>query len=106
MPISLILRLFGRVEHLNRMSRHYCGYGVLVDKLRVAIAPQKHTKIIEPADNPLKLDAVHQENGEGNFIFTDEIEKSILQVRSAFDRHDWSCSVILELPEWGAVLAT
>jgi hypothetical protein len=93
--MSLILRLFGRVEHLDRMPRHDGGYGVLVDKLRVAIAPQEHTKIIEPAHNALKLDAVHQKNGEGNFIFPDEIEKSILQVGSAFDRHGWSCSVFL-----------
>jgi hypothetical protein len=69
------------------MAWHDGGYGVLVDKLRVAIATQEHAKIIEPGDDALQFHAVDQENSKWNFVFTNEIEKCILQVLRPFCCH-------------------
>jgi hypothetical protein len=56
----------------------------------MAIAAQQHAKIVKPAHDALQLDAVHEEYGEWNFVFTNKIEKRILQVRCTFDRHGFS----------------
>ena len=71
-------RFFGALEQLDRMARHDGRDGVLVDELRMPVAPQQHAEIIEPGDHALQLDAVHQENGERDFAFADVIEKGVL----------------------------
>jgi hypothetical protein len=85
--------LFRRIEHLDRMTGHDGGYGVLVHQLRVAIAAQKHTKIIEPAHNALQLDAIDEKNREWDFVLSHVVEESILKIGCAFDRHVYSYSL-------------
>jgi hypothetical protein len=51
---------------------------MLVDKLRMAIAPQQQTEIVEPGDNSLQLHSVHQKNGQWRFGFTNMIKESVL----------------------------
>jgi hypothetical protein len=36
---------------------------MLVDKLRVTVAPQEQAEIVEPGDNPLQLDSVEIVSG-------------------------------------------
>ncbi len=85
-PARLQLRLFSdRVlfrpfEKLNGMARHDGRNGVLVDKLRVSVAPQKDAKIIEPGHDTLQLHPVHQEYGQRGLILADVIEESVLQI--------------------------
>jgi hypothetical protein len=62
------------------MTRHDRGYGVLVDQLRVAIAPQQDAEIVEPGDHALQLHAVDQENGERRFALSDMIEEGVLEI--------------------------
>src|SRR5690348_13893092 len=80
-------RLLGAFEQLDRVTRHDGRYGVLVDELRVAVPSQQYAEIIEPGHHTLQLDAVHEKDREGDFGFTDVIEKRVLQVLSAVACH-------------------
>ena len=75
------MRAFRRIliHQMDRSTRHNRGYGVLVDELRVAVASQEHTKIIEPGHDPLQLDAVDEEYRERNLVLADVVEKRVLQ---------------------------
>jgi len=42
------------------------------------VATQQHAEIVEPGDHALQLDAVHQKDGERNFVFADVIEEGVL----------------------------
>jgi hypothetical protein len=53
----------------------------------VTVAAQENTKIVEPRHDALQLDAVDEENREGNFALTNVIEKSVLEVLSAICGH-------------------
>src|SRR5437588_11873828 len=75
------------------MTRHDRGYGVLVDELRVPVAPQQHAKIVEPGHHALQLDAVHQEYRERRLVLAYVVEEGVLQVLGAVGRHR-RCSVI------------
>ena len=55
----------------------------------MAVASQEHTKIVEPSDDSLQLHAIDEEDGERNLVFAHIVEKRILQVLSAFCRHDF-----------------
>jgi hypothetical protein len=81
------LPVFAGFEHLDWMARHDRRNSVFVNKLRMTVSTQKHTKIVEPGDNALQFHAINQENGEGNFVFANEIEKSVLEVLRAFCCH-------------------
>src|SRR6516165_12701256 len=51
------------------------------------VATQQHAEIIEPRDDALQFHAIHQENGEWDFVFADVIEKSVLKVLCAVGCH-------------------
>src|SRR6516225_4645212 len=51
------------------------------------VATQQHAEIIEPRDDALQFHAIHQENGEWDFVFADVIEKSVLRVLCAVGCH-------------------
>jgi hypothetical protein len=53
----------------------------------VAVAPEQHAKIIEPGDDALEFDAVHQKDRQGNFGFADVIEEGVLEVLCAIACH-------------------
>src|SRR5215472_207442 len=57
------------------------------------ITAQQHAEIIEPSDDALQFDSVHQENGEWNFVFADVIEKRVLKILCAVGCHG-RCPVI------------
>ncbi len=53
---------------------------MLVDQLRHAVAAQQNAEIVEPGDDALQLDAVDQKDRQRDFLFSDMIEESVLQV--------------------------
>jgi hypothetical protein len=59
----------------------------------MAIAAQKHAKIVKPSDNPLKLDPIHQENYQWCFVLANVIEKSVLKILCTVRHHYLACSV-------------
>jgi hypothetical protein len=87
-------RFLGALEELYRMPRHNGRNGVLVDELRMPVATQKHAEIIEPSYYTLQFHAIHQKDGEWNFVFTNVIEKGVLKVLCAVGCHG-RCSVSL-----------
>jgi hypothetical protein len=42
------------------------------------VATQQDAEIIEPGYHALELDAVHQKDGERNFVFANVIEEGVL----------------------------
>src|SRR5262249_17986858 len=79
--------LLGALEELDRMTRHDRRYGVLIDELRVPISPQQHAEVIEPGNDALQLDPVHQEDRERRFAFPNVIEEGVLQILCAIGCH-------------------
>src|SRR3546814_1125663 len=61
--------------------------GMLVDELRMRIATQQHAEIIEPGDDPLQLDAIHQEDGDGHLCLAHIVEENVLQILAFVRRH-------------------
>src|SRR3546814_9984255 len=55
--------LGSRIEKLDRARRHHRRDGMLVDQLHVTVPAQQHREVVEPADDALQLDAVHQKHG-------------------------------------------
>jgi hypothetical protein len=66
----------GRQTNIARW--HDRGNSMLVNHL-VHTVFQQHNKLIEGIDSPLKLNAVYEINGDGNFLFAQQIQKRILQ---------------------------
>jgi len=60
---------------------------MLVDKLRLGIAPQQQAEIVEPGDYALQFDAVHEENRDRDFLLTHVVEEGILKVLCFFGGH-------------------
>ena len=83
-------------KHLNRLARHDGGNGVLVDKLRVSIAAQKHAEIVERGDDARQFDAVDEKDGEWILGLPDRVQEQVLQILRAF-RHFFYLSPIPEM---------
>ena len=52
--------------------------GMLIDQLRLSIASEQQAEIVEPGDDALQLDAVHEENRDRDLLLPNVIEKRIL----------------------------
>jgi hypothetical protein len=57
----------------------------------MSVSPEQQAEIVEPGHDALELHAINKEYSERDFIFPDEVQKSILQVLRAL-RHSLSCS--------------
>ena len=51
---------------------------MLVDKLRMSIAPEQKAEVVEPGDDALQFDSVDQEDRERRLGFSDVIEEGVL----------------------------
>ena len=70
------------VVQVDGTARHDGRNGVLVDQLRMAIAPQQDAEIVKPADDALQLHTIDEKNGQWRFVLPDVIQECILQVLS------------------------
>src|SRR5882757_4341511 len=75
---------FVPVEQLHRRDRHDGRNRVLVDKLRMAVAAQQHREVVEPGDDPLQFDAVHQEDRDGRLVLAQVVQEDVLNVLCLF----------------------
>ena len=66
------------VQERDGPARHDCRDRMLVDKLRMPVAPQQDAKIVEPSHNALQLYAVDQEDRKRRLVFSYVIEECIL----------------------------
>jgi hypothetical protein len=87
---SCLLLPFGRIRihQVDRLTGHDRRDRMLVHKLRMSVTPKQDAKIIEPGDDALQLDAVDEKYGQGRLIFTNVIEKSVLQTLHTLGSHD------------------
>ena len=56
---------------------------MLVNQLRMTVPPEQDAEIIEPGDDALQLDAVHQKDGERGLVLANVIEKRVLKTLRA-----------------------
>ena len=63
---------------------------MLVDKLRVPVAPKKNAKIVEPGHDPLQLNAVDEKDRKRSLVFPNVIEKGVLEILLFVWSHDLS----------------
>ena len=66
-------RFLSAFEELHRVTRHDGRNRVLVYKLRMTVAPQQQTEIVEPGDNPLQLHPIDQKDRQWRLGFANVI---------------------------------
>ena len=62
----------------------------------MGVPAQQNTEIIEPSNNPLKLDAINEKNGYGCLVFPDVVQENVLNVLRFFRSHGSSPTPFLE----------
>src|SRR5262245_26572539 len=62
-----------RIHEMDRRTRHDSRDRMLIHELRVTIAAQENTKIVEPSDDPLQLHAVDEKDRKGRFVLPDVV---------------------------------
>src|SRR5437764_9463897 len=62
----------------------------------MGVPAQQNTEIIEPSNNPLKLDAINEKNGHGCLVFPDVVQENVLNVLRFFRSHGSSPTPFLE----------
>jgi hypothetical protein len=60
---------------------------MLVDELRMTVAPKQQTEIVEPGHDALELHSVDQKDRQWRFGFANVIKEGVLQVLCAVCRH-------------------
>src|SRR6202035_1928339 len=60
------------------------------------IPAQQNTEIVEPSNNPLKLDAIDEKYGNRCFVFPDVVQENVLNVLRFFRSHGSSPTPFLE----------
>ena len=73
-----------RVHEMHRLTRHDGRDGVLVDELRVPVAPQQDAEIVEPGDDALQLHAVDQEDRQRRFVLAHMVQERVLKALGSF----------------------
>jgi hypothetical protein len=51
---------------------------MLVNELRMAVAPKQQAEIVEPRDNALQLHAIDQKDGQRRLGFPNVVEEGVL----------------------------
>src|SRR5262249_16033881 len=101
---SLSSRFLAALEQLDRSTRHDGRDRMLVDKLRVTVAPEQETEIVEPGDNALQLHSIDQIDHQWRFGFTNVIKEGVLSVLCAVCRHFLSRSLVALIIQPAAAL--
>jgi len=82
----LSLGRFG-LHEVDRLAGHDGRYRVLIYELRMAVAPQQHTKVVEPAYDPLELDAIDQKNRQRRLVLAHVVQERVLEVLDSICAH-------------------
>src|SRR6201996_2173287 len=70
--------ILAALEQLDGSAGHDGRDRMLVDKLRVTVAPQEQAEIVEPGDNSLQLHSIHQKDRQWRLGFTNVIKEGVL----------------------------
>src|SRR5207244_1338923 len=80
----------------DRLPRHYRRNCVLIHQLRMRVPTQQNTEVIEPSNNPLKLDAIDEKNRHRCLVFPDVVQENVLNVLRFFRSHGSTPTPFLE----------
>src|SRR5215470_5782448 len=97
----LFFALFAGLEELHRLRRHHGRDRVLVDQLRMRVAPQQHAEVVEPGDDALQLHAVYQEDGDRHFVLADVVQEDVLDALGFLVGHYYLRPLFLGPPVLG-----
>jgi hypothetical protein len=53
----------------------------------MTVAPQQHTEVVEPAHDPLELDAVDQKDGQGRLVLAYVVQERVLKILDSVCTH-------------------
>src|ERR1700723_3411879 len=84
-----------RLEHGDWACRHNRGDCVLIDQLRMSVAPEQNTEIIEPSHETLQFHPVNEKNRDRRLGLPYVIQERILEVLRLLGCH--SCFRLLGL---------
>src|SRR5690242_15871225 len=76
-----------RIKELDRCARHDRADGVLVDKLGMSIPPEQNGEIVEPGNDPLQFDAVHEKYRYGSLALANMVQEHVLHVLGLLGGH-------------------
>jgi len=71
-------RILTAFEQLDRSAGHDGRDRVLVDKLRMTVAPQQQAEIVEPGDNPCSFTPLTRKDRQWRFGFSNVIKEGVL----------------------------
>src|SRR4051812_26088713 len=80
LALDLLVERFVQIAEIDRLRRHDRRDGVLVDELGLAVAARQHREIVEPGDDPLELDALHQEHGDRRLGASQAVQEHVLEI--------------------------
>ena len=99
-PVTVLISRAGRasgpalglrgVEQLDRSARHHSADGMLVDELGMPVAPQQNRKIVEPGNDALQFDTVHQEHRHRCLVLPHMVQEHVLNILRFFIGHSRS----------------
>ena len=81
--------VFDRLEHGDRACRHDRGDRVLIDQLRVPVAPEQDAEIVKPGHEALQFHPINQKNRHRRLRLSDMIQERILEVLRLLGCHSY-----------------
>jgi hypothetical protein len=86
LPSGLGLGRLG-LHEVDRLAGHDGRDRMLIHELRMTVPPQENTKVVEPAHDPLKLDAIDEENGQRRLVLAHVVQERVLKVLDSICAH-------------------
>jgi hypothetical protein len=74
-------------HQMDGSARHDGRYRMLIHELRVTVAAQENTEVVEPGDDALQLDAVDEKNRKRSLTLSDVVQERVLKVLCAICGH-------------------
>ena len=76
-----------RLHQMDRLPGHDGRDRMLIYELRVTVPAQQHTKVVEPAHDPLELHTVDQKDCEGSLVLSYVVQERVLKVLDSVCTH-------------------
>lgn len=76
-----------RIHQMDGLPGHDGRDRMLIYELRVTVPTQQHTKVVEPAHDPLELHAVDQKDCEWGLVLSHVVQERVLKVLDSVCTH-------------------
>ena len=76
-----------RLHQMDGLPGHDGRDRMLIHELRVTVAAQEHTKVVEPAHDPLELHAVDQKDSKRRLVLAYVVQERVLKILDSVCTH-------------------